>query len=133
MTNTIRQMAFIARRSMSILCLAVCIGGSVVAQTPTDSGGGPIRKKLIELGWGSLTPARLLEHQKLVEQTPFDGLALRIIGTDDAGNPVNAFQPGIAKPWKREWFQGEVDTLKKLKSTGCAADPMYCHTGGITR
>lgn len=81
-----------------------------------DSGGGPIRKKLIELGWGGLTPARLLENLQAVEQTPFDGTALRIAGTDDEGKPVQAFMLGNPRPWKREWFQGEIDTLKKIKS-----------------
>jgi len=87
------------------------------AQSPTDSGGGPIRKKLIELGWGALTPARLLENLERVEQTPFDGLALKVIGTNDEGKAVNTFQICVNKPWKPAWFQGEIDILKKLKST----------------
>lgn len=86
------------------------------AQAPTDSGGGPIRKKLIELGWGSLTPARFHEHLAVVEKSPFDGVGLKIAGQDDAGKPVGLFQLCIPRPWKQEWFQGEVDILKKINS-----------------
>ena len=98
------------------LLLALLLASSAHAQTPTDSGGGPIRKKLIELGWGAMTPARLLENLARVEETPFDGTALKISGTDEAGKPAGIFQTCIPKPWKAEWFQGEIDTLRKIKS-----------------
>lgn len=110
--------SILATRDPSLIGICFLLGGAVtaLAQSPTDSGGGPIRKKLIELGGGMLTPSRLLALQTQVEQTPFDGLALKITGTDDAGKPVNTFQICTLSPWKREWFQGEVNTLKKLKS-----------------
>ena len=104
-------------KSFPSLALAIVMAALPVhAQTPTDSGGGPVRKKLIELGWGAMTPGRLLENLARVEQTPFDGTALKISGTDDAGKPVGVFQTCIPRPWKAEWFNGEIETLRKLKS-----------------
>jgi hypothetical protein len=113
-----RAMLRSPRPSLLALLAAVVLslGSFGSAQTPTDSGSGPVRKKLIELGWGALTPARFQEHLAVVEQTPFDGMGLKITGTNDAGQPVGIFQVCIPKPWKPEWFQGEIDTLKKIKS-----------------
>lgn len=116
MTRSIHPTPVKIRAARLGLGLLLCVSIHVLAQVPTDSGGGPIRKKLIELGWGKLTPTRLLEHLPRVEQTPFDGLALNIIGTDEQGQAVSAFQICIPKPWKPEWFQGEINTLRKLKS-----------------
>ncbi len=108
------------------LALALLFASPSFAQTPTDSGGGPIRKKLIELGWGDFGPARFLENLAQIEQTPFDGITLRVDGTDAAGKPVSTFQTCIPKPWKREWFQQEIDTLKKIKSAKLTNNFVRC-------
>ncbi len=115
-----------ARAIATAFVFAFLAATSAVAQKPTDSGGGPVRKKLIELGWGDFGPARFLENLAQVEQTPFDGITLRIDGTDDNGKPVSTFQTCIPKPWKREWFQKEIDTLKQIKSTRLTDNFVRC-------
>ena len=105
-----------------LLCLAACaVLGLSPASAQTqgltdDSGSGPIRKKLINRGWGAPTVEEFRDNIKLIEASPFDGTAIRFYVKDDEGKPVAIFGAGVNRPWKFEWFQPAIDILKSIQS-----------------
>ena len=78
-----------------------------------DSGAGPIKKKLINRGWGAPSVDEFREHIKEIEASPFDGTAIKFYAKDDEGKTVAAFAAGKNIPWKAEWFQPSIDILKR--------------------
>ncbi len=74
------------------------------------------QKKLIAAGWDSPDPETLLKHLPEFEKTPFNGVRIEIEIKDEAGAKIGPRRTFNATPWKREWFQGEVETLRKIKS-----------------
>lgn len=74
------------------------------------------RKKLIAVGWDSPSPSVLLKHLKEIEQTPFDGVRIVIEVKDADGKRVGPRRMLNDKPWKREWFEEEIQQLQKAQS-----------------
>jgi hypothetical protein len=81
-----------------------------------DSGSGPIRKKLINRGWGAPTVEEFRDNIKLIEASPFDGTAIRFSVKDDLGKTVPVFGAGANVPWKAEWFEPAIEILKSVDS-----------------
>ncbi len=82
-----------------ILCLAL----------PASAG-----KKLIEFGWDVPTPTYLKDHIKEMEQRPFDGVILRLIG-DFEGKHYEAYQAWAKVPFAEEAIPFFVEELKAVK------------------
>ncbi len=101
-------------------CLAALVVPALAQDKPQgltgDSGSGPIKKKLINRGWGAPSVEEFKEHQKLIEASPFDGVAIRFNLKDDEGKNLPVFAGGRNMAWKKEWFQPQVDILKATKS-----------------
>lgn len=101
-------------------CLAALVAPLSAQDKPQgltgDSGSAPVKKKLINRGWGAPSVEAFKEHQKLIEDSPFDGVAIRFNLKDDEGKNVPVFAGGMNRPWKKEWFQPQVDILKSTKS-----------------
>jgi len=95
---------------------ALCAPSVSQAAGSAHSGGGPVHKKLIQTGWDRPTPSVLRRNLAARESLPFDGMAVTIIGVDDAGEPVRLRDAGHGRPWKRSWFQAQVDTLRQIRS-----------------
>ena len=91
-----------------------------------DSGAGPIKKKLINRGWGAPSVDEFREHIKEIEASPFDGTAIKFYAKDDEGKTVAAFAAGKNIPWKAEWFQPSIDILKNVKSDKKAESFITC-------
>lgn len=81
-----------------------------------DLGSGPIRKKLINLGWAMPSAEEFNANVKAINDSPFDGVAIRIGAKDDAGKQVPTWAISLNIPWKKEWFQSSIDLLKSSKS-----------------
>lgn len=82
-----------------------------------DSGDGPVQKKLISLGWSN--PKSAEEYAAKIKEfqaSPFDGISFYLVVKDGEGKPLNSWMAGNQAPWKAEWFQPEIDALKKIKS-----------------
>lgn len=94
----------------------LCSNAAPLGGRNGDSGSGLIRKKLIERGWDAPTVKEYVENVKEIEASPFDGIAIKFDTVDDERKPILAFQAGKKEPWKKEWFQGNIDALKKTKS-----------------
>ncbi len=75
------------------------------------------RKKLIAAGWDSPSPSMLLEHLIEMEKTPFDGVRLQIDVKSDDGRKITPTRMFNSTPWKRAWFEEEVQTLRKVRSS----------------
>ncbi len=69
-------------------------------------------KKLIATGWDKADTARLRENLAEMEERPFDGVVLEVVGRDDDGKPVPLRWGFHSAKWKREWFQQGIDDLK---------------------
>ncbi|MBT3344942.1 MAG: hypothetical protein HN712_11655 [Gemmatimonadetes bacterium] len=90
-----------------------------------DSGGGPVPRKLIQTGWDRPTPSVLLRNLAAREALPFQGMGITIIGVDDAGQPVPMRDAGTGRPWKRSWFQAQIDTLRQIHSEKLTDNFLY--------
>ncbi len=117
-------MIFLPRLSLARLSAFAVLGG-VLSFSPVyaqqsgltgDLGSGPIRKKLINLGWSMPSAESFNTNVKVINETPFDGVAIRIMGKDDEGKDVASWAAGLNRPWKKEWFQASIDLLKSSKS-----------------
>lgn len=113
------------RRAVATLLVVPVLLQMAAAADSVDSGGGPIRKKLIQTGWDRPTPSVLLRNLEAREALPFVGMGVKIIGTDDEGGPVRMRDAGNARPWKRAWFQAQVDTLRQIRSTKLTDNFVY--------
>lgn len=115
-----------SKKSIRTVSLAVLGGAALVSLSSTpagasglsgDSGDGPIQKKLISLSWSN--PASAEEYAaklKEFQASPFDGVTFFLVVKDGEGKPLHSLFVGSPTPWKAEWFQGEIDALKKMKS-----------------
>ncbi|HWL52907.1 MAG TPA: hypothetical protein VNQ90_10760 [Chthoniobacteraceae bacterium] len=74
------------------------------------------KKKLIAAGWDSPDPETLLAHLPEFEKTPFNGVRIEFEVRNEAGKKIGTRRTFTADPWKREWFQSEVETLRKIRS-----------------
>ncbi len=72
----------------------------------------PARKKLIATGWDQATTAELRANLTVMEQQPFDGVALFAQGRDASSTPVPLHVAFGTQAWQRAWFQNCVDDLK---------------------
>ena len=71
-------------------------------------------KKLLEFGWDVPTPTYLKAHIKEMEQRPFDGVILRLIG-DFEGKHYEAYQAWAKAPFAEEAMPFFVEELKAVK------------------
>lgn len=90
---------------------------TIQAQDAEDSGGGPIKKKLIGVGWGPPSAAEFLEHLPAIEATPFDGVNVSISHQLEDGSEAEGRRMFVALPWNAEWFADDIAALKKIQST----------------
>lgn len=117
----------IRRCTAFLLSLGMCLSVAP-ARAADDIGSGPAPKKLIALGWDSLSPDRMLRNLKQIEQTPFNGVALSLSGTDEQGRSIPSGSVFSSEPWKREWFRKDIDTLRKVKSARLTDNFLSCNT-----
>jgi hypothetical protein len=70
----------------------------------------------------------MLQNLKAMEQTPFSGVALALSGTDDRGATIHSNSVFTNQPWRREWFQKDIETLKLVKSSRLTDNFLACDT-----
>ncbi len=107
------------RLPFSILTLAgwvACHAIALAQPASTDLGPGPLPKKLIAAGWDSPSPEMLLTNLREMEKTPFSGVRIQIEPKEEDGVKANFRNLFNGAVWKKEWFQKEVQQLKKAKS-----------------
>jgi len=98
------------------LLFGFSLGFSGVNAASGDNGTGPVAKKLIAAGWDSPNPEALLKNLKNIEATPFDGVLIQIDGKDESGEKLQLRRTFNSRPWKKEWFQKDVELLKAARS-----------------
>src|SRR5947209_20456770 len=77
-----------------------------------DSRSG---KKLIEWGWDQPTTAALRENITKMEQTPFDGVVLTVVGSED-GKPIDfQWQTWGRRGFTRGQFAAAVADLRATR------------------
>ena len=87
---------------------------AVTGAFANDYGAGPVRKKLIQLGWDSPDAESFAAHWKLVEKSPFDGIRIQLKPRQaEGGREVSFRNLFTSTPWKREWFVRDIELLKK--------------------
>ncbi len=89
---------------------------ALLLASPVSAYDAP-RKKLIHGGWERPDSADFLQYVREMEKTPYDGIILMLQGRDDAQKPVYVQKAFEAVPWKREWFQKNIEELKQVRST----------------
>lgn len=72
-------------------------------------------KKLIATGWDHPDSRRLLENLQHVEERPFDGVIIQLLGEKDHGGRCRMRTTFTDETWERRWFQPCVDRLKKCE------------------
>jgi len=84
----------------------------------------PVRKKIIGSGWDQVDhyydkydAASFRKKIMQIEQSPFDGVVLNLVGKDDKGALVDTLRHGMRPvAWKKEWFQENLSYLKAAQS-----------------
>ncbi len=77
----------------------------------------PVRKKLIHAGWERPNSSDLIQYQKEIEATPYDGILLMLSGKDDAGKDVSVAEGAFTtRRWKKAWFEQNIKELRQFKS-----------------
>ena len=97
----------------TFLAAWLCLLGRLIAVSD-EAGPGPAtpplsapwRKKLIEYGWDSQTPAFIAEHIRDMEKRPFDGLIFRLAGGTDVLDP---------KPWDESKFAADLAAIPRIE------------------
>jgi hypothetical protein len=95
---------------LAAVALLGALGAAWAGDAPRD-----VRrpKKLIATGWDlDFDTAWLREHAPQMQQRPFDGLVIKVVGRSDDGKPVPVRETFSRTPWKAEWFDGAVEDLK---------------------
>lgn len=104
---------------ISVLALTgwvACAAMTIANPLPEDVGGGLLPKKLIAVGWDSPDPEALLANLRQIEKTPFSGVRIQLETKDHSGRKITLRNLFTAVPWKEEWFQKEIELLKRAKS-----------------
>ncbi len=95
------------------LTIAATAAISIASVKPAASS----TKKLIALTMICPDTKTVLDNlPQIEEQTPFDGITLEVIGTDDEGQKVNLGYVFSNRPWKREWFAQSISELKQIRA-----------------
>ena len=96
------------------IVLAILFSAISVRAEPPDMR---IRKKLIATGWDHADSQRLLANLAEMEKQPFDGVVIELTGHTDEGKSCPLSVAFSNQKWQREWFQTNVDELRKCKFT----------------
>lgn len=95
--------------------LAVLMGASCclpgVAAAP--DAGRP--RKLIATGWDKVDQKRLKDYVRQMEQQPFQGVMMSVVGEQPDGRPCGVRNLQTAQPWERTWFEGAIADLKSIE------------------
>lgn len=80
-------------------------------------GGGDMRrpKKLIATGWDHPDSQRLLKNLEQMEERPFDGVIIQVIGEKDGGGQCRLRATFKDEKWEHEWFQSCVERLQRCE------------------
>ncbi len=111
-------------KKISILIL---LAAAVFAYAENPLGGQP-NKKLIRFGWEDITASSLLQKVKIFEErSPFDGVGILLQGKipDSKTVVTPRFIFDTKNPWQYEWFQDDVEKLKKVKFTKFTDNFLY--------
>ncbi|HUU09309.1 MAG TPA: hypothetical protein VM431_02070 [Phycisphaerae bacterium] len=108
-----------AQRTGVLAVAALALAVLAAASGAADAGTGrDVRrpKKLIAVGWDLFFDTHwLLAHHAEMDQRPFDGITINVVGRDDDGKPVEmrlAFRKGA---WKEAWFDAARADLVACK------------------
>lgn len=74
-----------------------------------------LRKKLIATGWDHPDAQRLLQNQEAMDQQPFDGVVVDVVGQREDRKSCRLATAFSSDPWKRQWFQPSIDQLKATR------------------
>jgi len=97
-------------------CLGIaCFGAVAAAMTAADLRAQDMRrpKRLIATGWDHPTSRELPGILAEMEKRPFDGVVVPFVGQRDDGKPAPLNWAFVNEPWRREWFQAEIDRLRR--------------------
>ena len=98
---------------MGIVLTILLLTASMWAETPDMR----LRKKLIATGWEHPDSQWLLANLSEMEKRPFDGVILEVAGRTAQDKPCLLREAFSKQKWQREWFQTNVDQLRKCKFT----------------
>ncbi len=99
---------------LAVLALELLLPTDSVRAEPPDMR---MRKKLIATGWDHPDSQRLLANLAEMEKQPFDGVVIELTGHTDEGKSCPLSVTFSNQKWQREWFQTNVDELRKCRFT----------------
>ena len=78
--------------------------------------GGKAERKLLEWGWDQPNTAYLREHIREMEQAPFDGVVLGVVGRDADGKPIDFTWKAFGRTaFKREQIAQAITDLRATR------------------
>ena len=105
---------------LATVLLAVAFGAIVLAAETAGPPAADVRrpKKLIAVGWDLFfDTAWLRAHRDDMEQRPFDGIVINVVGRREDKKAVELRLAFSREPWKAEWFAGALEDLKACRFT----------------